>query len=53
MPYNYQLGFKTREITNSDLSACLTMVGIHVLIIPYNILILSLRGPSLGKSETL
>jgi len=42
-----------RETLNSYLSVCSVMVGIHVLIIPRNIPILSLQKPSLERSETL
>jgi hypothetical protein len=42
--YDYQMGFKTCETSNSDLNACLAMVGIHAFNIPCNALILSLQG---------
>jgi hypothetical protein len=42
-----------RETPNSYMSVCLAMVGISALIISRNTPILSLRRPSLGKSEIL
>jgi hypothetical protein len=44
---------QTRETSNSDVSACLVMMNIRVLAISCNAPILSLRGPSLDKSEIL
>jgi hypothetical protein len=41
--HDYQLGFKTRETPNSDLSVCLAMVGIRAFNIFCNALILSLQ----------
>jgi len=42
-----------RETPNSYLSACLVMVGIRALIIPYNAPTLSLQRSSLDRYETL
>jgi hypothetical protein len=39
------------ETPNSNLSACLVMVGIYALIVPCNTPILSLQGQSLDRSK--